>query len=77
MTDEYTVFASSTVMFERLVHQPNTFSPILVTLDGMKMLVRLLQASNAWLPIAVTVSPASDMFGMTISVSVQVPIPLT
>ena len=52
------------------------FVVMLVMVLGIVMLVRLEQSLNAELPILVTGRPLY-VAGMTISVSVQVPIPVT
>ena len=60
----------------RLLQALNAKSPIDVTLFGIIILVRLLQSSNAKSPIDVTRLPLYFL-GMTISVSVHEPIPVT
>ena len=55
----------------------NAQSPILFTESGIFVLLREVQFSNAARPILVTVKPSGDVGGITISVSVQTPIPLT
>ena len=65
------------VMLSRLVQPENALSPMLDTLSGIVTLVRLVQPLNASYPMLVTVSPEGEVCGMTISVSVQVPMPET
>ena len=50
---------------------------MLVTLDGIVILVSPVQPWNASLPMLVTASPDGDVEGITISASVHVPIPVT
>ena len=55
----------------------NACLPIEVTLSGIVTLVRPVRLLNAFAPIDVTLSPSGETVGITISVSVQVPMPLT
>ena len=50
---------------------------MLVTLDGIVMLIRFVRPRNAEPPMLVTASPDGDVGGITISASVHVPIPVT
>ena len=50
---------------------------MLVTEDGIVIDVSELQSSNAYEPMPTTLSPAGETEGITISVSVHVPRPLT
>ena len=48
-----------------------------ITPSGIAMLVSAVQEESAKEPIIVTLSPSGETGGITMSVSVQVPIPLT
>ena len=70
------VTLSGIMILVKLVQPENALPPILVTPFGIMMLVNLEQPSNAELEILVTGTPWY-VEGIMMSVSVQVPIPLT
>ena len=71
------VTLSEIVMLVRLVQPENANSPMLVTLSGIIRFARLEHQENAPSPIPVTLSPSGDTAGITMSVSVQLPMSLT
>ena len=54
--DVYALLLESTIISVKLVQEPKTLSPILVTLSGIVTLVKPVQYSNAPYPILVTLS---------------------
>ena len=70
------VTLSGIVMLVSFLQPENAYSPMLVTLLGMMTLVRLEQPENAERPMLVTGNPLY-IAGITISLSLHVPIPIT
>ena len=71
------VTLSGTVTLVRPPQPANANSPMLVTPSRIAILVRPVQSRKAFLPMLVTLSPSGEVSGITIFISVQVPIPLT